>query len=63
MKDKGVAYMTVPELLADMRKIAEEIELRFMETVGDKARVVCGSTGEPCVWCKVNCEDRWEELT
>ena len=50
--------MTIPELLAIMRQITEEIELRCMETAGEDCRTVCGDTGETCVWCKANCEDR-----
>ena len=53
--------MTIPELLATIRQHIDELELRCMQEAGEIPRMVCGETGNTCVWCKARCEDRREE--
>ena len=62
MNSGDLSYMTIPELLAAMRQITDELELRCMETAGETPRMVCGDTGETCVWCTAKCKDRRPEL-
>jgi len=59
--DTDLSFLTLPELLDSVRMITDEIELRCMQDAGEMPRVVCGETGNTCVWCKARCEDRRAE--
>ena len=56
MKHNDISYMTIPELLEVIRRLADEIELRFMQEAGTNIVENDKTSGEtyPDVLCMGN---------
>lgn len=58
MNEKDMSFMTVPELIETIRRAADELETRCMESAGEQQRMICEATGRTCCWCRPVCPDR-----